>query len=189
MCTSLLRLFVLVCCSIAFLLASCVREPLAAPYASILLPPYVNPHDRISLIEYLDRHGVQVIPRGGSLRVLLPTDHFFVGQTNEVNLDCLPLLAAVASLAQTYTGPTGLYVWVTAYTDEVGTPKAKKERSEQQAEVIAAFLWARGVPARIMQIKGFGDKERISSNRIVGGSADNRRIEIGIPRPFTIQGW
>jgi flagellar motor protein MotB len=193
---NLLRSFIVLCSSIVILLGGCAQnyqnynasdsydyDFIAASF------PRVNPVNRASLIRYLEKGGVQVIQRGGMLRILLPTDHFFIGQTTEINLDCLPLLAAVATLVETYTCCNVPYVWVTAYTDEVGTLRAKKERSEQQAQVIASFLWVYRVPTRVMGIKGYADREEISSNRIVGGSADNRRIEIGIPEPFTIQGW
>ncbi|MGB6976789.1 MAG: OmpA family protein [Gammaproteobacteria bacterium] len=186
----LLRSLVISGC-IAILLAGCVQQGYT-PESDVYLAaptPRISPINRPGIVRYLEKGGVQVVQRGGMLRILLPTDHFFIGQTTEVNPDCFPLLTAVANLIQTYTCCGVPYVWVTAYTDEVGTTKAKKERSEQQAQIIAAFLWANYVPARIMNIKGFADRERISSNRIVGGSADNRRIEIGIPEPFIIQGW
>jgi flagellar motor protein MotB len=187
--TTLLPLLVLLFCSNTIFLSGCVQRNISDSYPVAALTPSINPIYRVGIVRYLEKNGVQVIQRGGMLRILLPTDHFFVGQSNEINLDCLPLLAAVANLARTYTCCNVPFVWVTAYTDEVGTLKAKKERSEQQAQIIASFLWANYVPARIMETKGFADRERISSNRIVGGSADNRRIEIGIPTPFTIQGW
>jgi flagellar motor protein MotB len=50
--------------------------------------------------------------------------------------------------------------------------------SQAQAETILTFLWANNIPAMLLKAEGYGDKNAVSDNTLIHGSAQNRRIEI-----------
>ncbi|MDI1352690.1 MAG: OmpA family protein, partial [bacterium] len=69
-------------------------------------------------------------------------------------------------------------IYVAVFTDNVGTREHKKRLSQAQAETMLTFLWANDIQAMRLKAEGYGDKNDISDNHWIHGSAQNRRIEI-----------
>ena len=81
----------------------------------------------------------------------------------------------------------GVKLQINGHTDNSGNPQTNKALSAQRAEMVMAFLVARGVdPARLKAV-GYGQEKPIVSNDDEqGGRAINRRTEIEVLENQTI---
>ena len=71
---------------------------------------------------------------------------------------------------------TGPYE-VGGHTDSVGNAAANRTLSERRAQSVATYLISKGVGAKLMTTKGYGDTVPIGDNATAQGKATNRRIE------------
>lgn len=109
------------------------------------------------------------------MTLLIPTDKYFMFMSPRLNELCYPGLLNVVKLLRLYPKSP---IYVAGFTDNVGSRYHKKRMSQAQAETMMTFLWANGVRSIQLKAEGYGDKNDIGDNRIVHGSAYNRRIEI-----------
>lgn len=129
-----------------------------------------------SLINDLQRQGVQVVHLGQRFRVILPTDILFKPATTQLKTKyAKTVIVPLAQLIQ--NSQTQTAVTVTGYTDNVGSGVTQKKLAKQYATTVAAFLWAQGIPLRQMKIVGDGNQNRVASNR-PSMSYYNRRVEV-----------
>ncbi len=66
---------------------------------------------------------------------------------------------------------------VGGHTDNVGQPALNQTLSERRARAVAAYLVSKGVEARVLSTKGYGDTTPIGDNTTAEGKTKNRRIE------------
>lgn len=66
---------------------------------------------------------------------------------------------------------------VGGHTDNVGKPDANQALSERRATSVAKYLVSKGVDAKLLTSKGYGDTTPIGDNATNEGKAKNRRIE------------
>jgi outer membrane protein OmpA-like peptidoglycan-associated protein len=66
---------------------------------------------------------------------------------------------------------------VGGHTDNVGGDAPNQGLSERRAKAVAGFLTSKGVDAKLLSIKGYGETAPIADNGTVEGRAKNRRIE------------
>lgn len=66
---------------------------------------------------------------------------------------------------------------VGGHTDSVGNAAANLTLSERRAQAVAKYLASKGVDAKLMTTKGYGDTVAIGDNATAQGKAKNRRIE------------
>jgi outer membrane protein OmpA-like peptidoglycan-associated protein len=66
---------------------------------------------------------------------------------------------------------------VGGHTDNVGGDAPNQVLSERRAQVVAGFLASKGVDAKLLSSKGYGETAPIGDNATVAGRATNRRIE------------
>jgi OmpA-OmpF porin, OOP family len=66
---------------------------------------------------------------------------------------------------------------VGGHTDNVGKPESNQGLSERRAQSVAAYLGSKGVDAKLLSAKGYGDTAPIGDNATAEGKAKNRRIE------------
>jgi flagellar motor protein MotB len=139
--------------------------------------PYQNPGpdaSREQIIKALSCYPVQVIQVADTLELVLPTDYFIRGRTNQANPQMAPAFALMAQLLNTYSGP----ITIIGNTDNVGPEEDKLRRSFVQARSVSGFLWSNGIPLGRMKVIGCSDWYPVSTNQNVTGSFHNRRIEI-----------
>jgi outer membrane protein OmpA-like peptidoglycan-associated protein len=75
---------------------------------------------------------------------------------------------------------TGVSIRISGYTDNVGTKSVNFKLSRARAQSVANYLIAKGIdPARI-DVKGYGRKRPIASNKTSNGRDLNRRVEFSI---------
>ncbi|MEY4426326.1 MAG: hypothetical protein RL535_624 [Pseudomonadota bacterium] len=66
---------------------------------------------------------------------------------------------------------------VRGHTDNVGSDVSNQALSEQRAKAVAGFLVSKGLDAKLLTSKGFGETAPVADNATAEGRAKNRRIE------------
>ena len=127
------------------------------------------------LLNDLQNQEIQYVKYGDTMTLIIPTDHYFVFNSAHLNDICYPGLENVIKLLKSYACSP---IYVAAFTDNIGSRRHKKSLSQAQAEAMLTFLWANDIPAQRLHAEGYGDKHDIGDNKLIHGSAYNRRIEI-----------
>lgn len=123
----------------------------------------------------LQADDIQFVQYGDTMTLVIPTDHYFLPNSATLNETCFKGLNDIIRLLRLY--PCHHY-YVAAFTDNVGSPRHKQQRSQAQAEAMITFLWANGIPALALKAEGHADHHTIGDDHWIRGSAYNRRIEI-----------
>ena len=66
---------------------------------------------------------------------------------------------------------------VGGHTDNIGGDAPNQVLSERRAQVVAGFLASKGVDAKLLSTKGYGETAPMADNATEAGRAANRRIE------------
>ncbi|TAL62021.1 MAG: OmpA family protein [Legionella sp.] len=130
---------------------------------------------RKHIIKELSKNDVQYIEYGDTHTLVVPTDKYFMFGSPRLNELTYPGLLNIIKLLKLYP-PSPVYV--AGFTDNVGSKAHKRALSQTQAETMLTFLWANGIAAERLKAEGYADKNDISDNELIHGSAQNRRIEI-----------
>lgn len=128
-----------------------------------------------NMIRKLGTQHIQFIQRGDRMTIIVPTDRYYFFNTPDLNDVHYQGLNDVATLIKLFPCSR---INVAAFGDNVGKNTLKYKLTKARAEAMITFLWAKGIPAQLLTPEGYGDKFPIGDNRIVHGSAYNRRIEI-----------
>ncbi len=159
--------------SSALLLAGCARKPVkhqSKPTIAQL---------RMQYEKSLCAVGIKIIKRGETVKLLIPSDDLFAGDSANLMLGYRAILNTVANLIKTYDIVT---VKVTGFSDNYIPKTAPKEKKKaltaRQAQVVASYLWSRKINTRIIVAQGKGKKHPIAMNNSPYGQALNRRIQI-----------
>jgi outer membrane protein OmpA-like peptidoglycan-associated protein len=123
----------------------------------------------------LNKHDIVYIQYGDTHTLIVPTDRYYLFNSNVLNDLCYPGLTYIIRLLQLYPKCT---VHVAAFTDNIGSSRHKKMLTQARAEAMVTYLWANGIPAEKLNAQGYGDKHDVAPNSIIHGSAHNRRLEI-----------
>lgn len=91
--------------------------------------------------------------------------------------DSSPILNEVVSLVKRCPGAQ---IEVQGHTDSLGDAERNMDLSRQRALAVVAYVVGRGVDARRVRARGFGETEPIATNRTRRGRAMNRRIEFEV---------
>ena len=128
-----------------------------------------------NLLKAIKDEDIQYTQYGNTITLLIPTDRYFIFDSPQLNDICFPGLNNVVRLLSYYPDSP---IFVAAFTDDVGSRYHKKMLSQARAETMLTFLWANGIHAQRLRAEGYGDKHDIGDNKLIRGSAYNRRIEI-----------
>ncbi len=71
-------------------------------------------------------------------------------------------------------------ILIGGYTDNVGSPAANLTLSQARAKAVLTYLISKGIPAKNLVAKGFGETNPVSTNDTEEGRALNRRTSIRI---------
>lgn len=127
------------------------------------------------ILNELAKQDIQYIKYGDTMTLLIPTDHYFVSGTADINEICYSGLENVVRLLLLYPKS---HIYVAAFGDNIGTAHHQKRITQAQAQAMLTFLWASHIPAQYLHAKSYGDRFPIGDNDLIRGSAFNRRIEI-----------
>lgn len=89
--------------------------------------------------------------------------------------DYCQVLKTVAALINTYDK---VILKIAAYTDNVGNIQRQQALITRQAQVVASFLWARGINARLIYAQGYNPQNAVDWNGSFRGRHNNRQVEI-----------
>ncbi len=96
----------------------------------------------------------------------------------EVDPACDRTMTAIAAIMSDYPG---FHVQVDGHTDNVGNPEANRKLSQDRADAVVKYLVTKkGVDARRLSAKGFGDTKPLADNRTKKGQAKNRRVDFTV---------
>jgi outer membrane protein OmpA-like peptidoglycan-associated protein len=137
---------------------SCITK--AGPLYNKGCPEKYEP--AIELIEQVKKAATQIFFETGSSKLLLKS----YAPLNEVAKILLenPLLS----------------MNIEGHTDSIGENNSNLILSKRRAEAVATYLQTKGVDAKRLFAKGFGETQPITSNSTVQGRAKNRRVELTI---------
>ncbi|MBA2710187.1 MAG: OmpA family protein [Tatlockia sp.] len=130
------------------------------------------------LIRELKKLDIQYIEYGDTVTFVVPTDKYFMFESARFNELCFPGLSDLIKLIKTF--PICCRIYVAGFTDNVGSRYSKRMLTQARAERMVAFLWANDIPSQRLVAEGYGDKHPVGDNRLIHGSAFNRRLEIQV---------
>jgi outer membrane protein OmpA-like peptidoglycan-associated protein len=130
------------------------------------------------LIRELKKLDIQYIEYGDTVTFVVPTDRYFMFESARFNELCFPGLSDLIKLIKMF--PKCCRIYVAGFSDSVGSRYSKRMMTQARAERMVAFLWANDIPAQRLVAEGYGDKNPVGDNRLIHGSAYNRRLEIQI---------
>ncbi len=126
-------------------------------------------------VEEIMKSDIQLINEGHRITLIVPTDKYYLQGTNKLNdLKFKPLNDIVMLIKCFPNSP----VYVAGFTDEIGTKEYKETMSQERAQAMVAYLWSHGIPESKLFAEGYGERFNIGNNRLIHGSAYNRRVEI-----------
>lgn len=142
------------------------------------------------LIESLQQQDIQYVQYGDTMTLIVPTDRYFVFDSDRLNDICYPGLLNIVKLLKAYPQSP---IYVAAFTDNVDKKSFNQKLTAAQAETMLSFLWANDIPAQRLHAKGYGEEYPIGDNNLVHGSAYNRRLEIqwfnGCKKPAPVMAY
>lgn len=71
-------------------------------------------------------------------------------------------------------------VRIEGYTDSRGSASYNQKLSQKRADAVREYLISKGVPAKMLTSKGFGEESPIADNGTEEGRARNRRVEFSL---------
>jgi outer membrane protein OmpA-like peptidoglycan-associated protein len=71
-------------------------------------------------------------------------------------------------------------VLIEGHTDAVASKKHNMKLSQDRVASVRAYLLSKGIPARRLQTKAFGETRPLASNKTEEGRAKNRRVDFKI---------
>lgn len=128
-----------------------------------------------STIRQLGGDAIQFVQQGERMTLIVPTDRYYLFNSPDFDDTKFKGLNNIAKLLKLF--PCSNMI-VAGFSDNVGKRVLQDRLSKARAETMLTFLWAKGIPAQRLTAEGFGERFSVGNNRIIHGSAYNRRIEI-----------
>ncbi len=162
--------------------------------ASFVPAPVVDTRDptqieriRGRLPDELRAGGLAVDGIGDYIVIRVPNILLFASGSATVGPEFSPLAVRIAQALQTEPGPINII----GHTDNVkpsgvGRFKSNQELSEARAAAVAAIMTKNLTDPSRLTVEGRGDYDPIAENATDKGRAQNRRVEIMIPREETL---
>jgi len=92
-----------------------------------------------------------------------------------VDPKCDKTMQRIADILKEYPG---FHVQVDGHTDSVGKKAKNQKLSEARAAAVVSYLVKKkGIDAKRLSSKGFGDSQPIADNKTKDGQAKNRRVD------------
>ena len=86
--------------------------------------------------------------------------------------------AALDEILKSSVVAEGLKVGVYGHTDNTGNADANQKLSEARANAVKNYLISKGLLAKRVESKGFGQDQPLVDNTAAAGKAKNRRVQI-----------
>lgn len=122
-------------------------------------------------------------PKTGNINLIMPGNITFAYDDATLNPSFTPSLNQLAQTMNQYHQTT---INVAGHTDSMGSDSYNYNLSRQRAASVANYLIARGVAPHRINTVAFGESRPIASNDSEYGRAQNRRVEITINSPQSL---
>lgn len=73
-----------------------------------------------------------------------------------------------------------LKIQINGHTDNIGKPADNLKLSNDRAQSVVRYITSKGIDAKRLSFKGFGDQQPVSNNTSEEGKARNRRTELKV---------
>lgn len=133
--------------------------------------------EEFNLADGKNHHSVKItlplspIKKGAKLQL---KEVFFAVNSAEVEEESFAELKEVYDLLWEHPD---LIIEISAHTDSQGSHDHNLELSERRAEAVVEFLKGKGVPARMLVAKGYGETKPLVANSSPQNMQKNRRVE------------
>ncbi|MBV4358676.1 OmpA family protein, partial [Pinibacter aurantiacus] len=118
---------------------------------------------------------VKVAPAVGETVVV---DHMYYAVNKAIILD--ESKPALDHLAQMLVDNPGMTIEIDGHTDNVGTKAYNQKLSTARAKNVVDYLVSKGIDAKRLKYKGYGDTKPLDTNDTEEGRAKNRRTEFKV---------
>lgn len=139
------------------------------------------------VIHKLRHYHVKSIIYPYQLRIVIPDYVLYQSLTNHFVDTAKPPMNLILALMHYLPGAK---VRIIGYSDNIASVGINQHRTMLSAQKIAGVFWSNGYPAvtQTVSYQGGGESNPIASNKLVGGMAANRRVEIVMSFPHhTVQ--
>ncbi|WP_230657987.1 OmpA family protein [Psychrobacter sp. I-STPA10] len=119
----------------------------------------------------------------GNIDLVMPGNITFATNSTAINPSFFNTLNKLAATMVEYNKNT---VIVMGFTDNVGNASYNQDLSQRRAESVKSYLVSRGVDSNRIMTYGFGETRPIANNDTEAGRAKNRRVEIKINAPQSV---
>lgn len=128
-----------------------------------------------TLADQLRAQNIRIIEVGDKIKIVIPSDDFFIGNSPKINPNYYPILDKVACYLKPIPKDA---IRVAGYTDNAECQMRALALTRDRARVLAAYLWEQNIDARLIYPEGYGQNDPIACNSLEKGRAQNRRMEI-----------
>ena len=126
----------------------------------------------------INRTGIQVIQMADRVRVSVNSDAVFAGFSSKFKHNYRTVLRPLEDFLAKHQ--TFDHIVVSGYQSSVGNHNKLEKLSKQQADAVAAYIWAMGIPIEAIKVVAYGPRAQISDPATASGNVENRRIDIDI---------
>ena len=128
--------------------------------------------------------GVTVTPNAnGNIDLVMPGSITFSFDDATLNNGFKPTLSKLAQTMNQYNQNT---VTIAGHTDSKGAASYNQGLSRDRAYAVANYLTANGVPANRINVVAYGESRPVASNDTESGRQQNRRVELTINAPNSV---
>lgn len=83
-------------------------------------------------------------------------------------------------IAKLLTQHPTMEIAIAGHTDSIGSPVTNKQLSEDRANAVETYLIGKGIAAKRLRTRGYGETQPIAPNSTESGRQQNRRVEFTI---------
>ena len=128
--------------------------------------------------------GVTVTPNAnGNIDLVMPGNITFSFDDATLNSSFRPTLSKLAQTMNQYNQNT---ITIAGHTDSKGAASYNQGLSRDRAYAVANYLTANGVPANRINVVAYGESRPVASNDSEYGRQQNRRVELTINAPSSV---
>ncbi len=120
----------------------------------------------------------------GSIDLVMPGNITFPTAQSAIKPDFFDTLNSVALVLKEYNKTS---ITISGHTDNVGKDDYNNKLSQDRASSVAQYLSSQGVVSGRINAVGMGKSQPIADNNSEVGRAQNRRVEIKINAPESVQ--
>jgi outer membrane protein OmpA-like peptidoglycan-associated protein len=133
----------------------------------------------ITLADQLENRHIKVFALGDQIKLMIPSDQVFNGQTPYIMPTAYSSLDLIAKLINSYQN---IFVRVAVYSDATVPAPVACALTREQANSVVKYLWRRGINTRFIYGVGEGGTNLVTKSSYESTDSLNYRIEISLEK-------